>query len=79
MQQSSFEDIWKQVEKLHILPIQAIDQVPGALSDVLKKQMTRRTPEEIALIVSSSVDEINSGLVNTIDELVYVYKGCKLC
>ena len=70
METITFEVIWSQVASLHCLPIQAIDHVPNALSNVTKKALMQKSPEEIVTIISGIIDEINAGSVKTIDELV---------
>ena len=65
----TFDELWVEVEKLHILPEAAIEQVPQILSNVTKKRLSRKTPEEVSRILKEAIDEINRGSVETVDAL----------
>lgn len=66
----TFEEKWKQVEQLNILPNTAIRQIPQVLSEKTKSLLIKKTAQEIAEIVNSAVDEIDHGSVETVDTLV---------
>ena len=65
----TFDELWVEVEKLHILPEAAIEQVPQILSNETKKRLSRKTPEEGRRILKEAIDEINRGSVETVDTL----------
>ena len=46
----TFEELWKQVDALHILPDTAIAQIPGILSSTTKDKLSRMTAEEVGKI-----------------------------
>ena len=62
-----FNDVWKQVKGL---PDTAMVQVPGCLSEASKKKLTVLSPEKIAEIVGSAIDEVNHGSIAPLDELI---------
>jgi hypothetical protein len=65
----TFDELWVEVEKLHILPEAAIEQVPQILSNETKKRLSRKSPEEVGRIIKEAIDEINRGSVETVDAL----------
>lgn len=65
----TFDELWVEIEKLHILPDAAISQVPHVLSNETKKRLSRKTPEEVGRILKEAIDEINHGSVETVDAL----------
>lgn len=65
----TFDELWVEVEKLHILPETAIEQVPQILSNETKKRLSRKTPKEACWILKEAIDEINHGSVETVDAL----------
>ena len=67
---SGFDDLWKQVGELKVLPNTAIEQVPSFLSDKTKRKLMKKTPREIAEIVDAAVDKINHGSVEVLDVLI---------
>lgn len=66
----TFDELWVEIEKLHILPDAAISQVPLVLSEDAKRMLARRTPNEAVRIIEEVVDEIDNGSVQTVDSLV---------
>ena len=66
----TFEEMWKQVSELHILPNTAIEQIPRILSSVTKEKISRMTVEQVGKIVLTAVEEINNGSVAPLDELI---------
>lgn len=64
-----FDELWVEIEKLHILPDAAISQVPHVLSNETKKRLSRKTPEEVSRILKEAIDEINRGSVETVEAL----------
>lgn len=62
-----FDQLWAQVKEL---PDVAKLQVPGVLTVSTKKKLEQKTPEEIELIVSAAIDEVNHGSVAPLDELI---------
>ena len=63
----TFEDVWRQVKGL---PDTAMDQVPGALKEETKRKLSRKSPEEVAVIVTAAIEEVNHGNITPLDELV---------
>lgn len=66
----SFEELWKQVKELRILPDTAIAEVPSILTSETKKKLMKYTPVEVAEIVAAAIDEINHSSVETVNSLV---------
>ena len=65
----TFDELWVEVEKLHILPDTAIKQVPQILSSETKNRLSKKTPEEASRILSEAIEQINRGSVETVDAL----------
>ena len=65
----TFDELWVEVEKLHILPEAAIEQVPQILWNETKKRLSRKTPEEVGRILKEAIDEINRGSIETVEAL----------
>ena len=63
----SFDDMWREVRGL---PDTAMVQVPGVLKDETKKKLSRKSPEEVAVIVTAAIEEINHGSVLPLDTLI---------
>lgn len=63
----TFDELWAQVKGL---PETAMIQVPLVLKVSTKKKLERKTPEEVAAIVTAAIDEINHGSITPIDELI---------
>ena len=63
----TFEDVWREVKGL---PDTAMVQVPGTLKEETKKKLVMNTPEEVAVIVTAAIDEINHGSVVSLDTLI---------
>ena len=66
----TFEELWKQVDELHILPDTAIAQIPGILSSATKKKLSQMTVEDAGETVSAAINEINHGSIEPLDELI---------
>ena len=65
----TFEEYWREVKKLGILPSMAIQQLPSSLSTSTKKKLMKRKPEETARLLNTAVEEVNRGSVESIDSL----------
>ena len=65
----TFEELWVEIEKLHILPNAAISQVPHVLSNETKKRLSRKAPEEACQILCEAIEQINHGSIETVDAL----------
>lgn len=63
----TFEELWEQVSGL---PDTAKMQVPRVLSDPTKKKLCKYSPDEVSRIVHSAIEEVNSGSVEPLDELL---------
>ena len=63
----TFEDVWREVKGL---PDTAMVQVPGTLKDDTKKKLSRKSPEEVSLIVAAAIDEINHWSVLPLNTLI---------
>ena len=63
----SFDELWAQVKGL---PETAMVQVPLVLTASTKKKLERKTPEEVAAIVTAAIDEINHGSATPLDKLI---------
>lgn len=61
------EDVWKEVKGL---PGEAMVQVPGALKEETKRKLSRKSPEEVAAIVTAAIEEVNHGSVTPVDTLI---------
>ena len=66
----TFEEYWAEVEKLKVLPVMAIQQLPSSLSPETKKRLMKKRPEEAVEILIASISEIDHGSVESIDNLV---------
>ena len=65
----TFDELWVEIEKLHILPDGAIAQMPQILSTETKKRLLRKPPEEASWILREAIEEINRGSIETVDAL----------
>lgn len=63
----TFEELWEQVSGL---PDTAKLQVPGTLSEATKKKLAKKSPEEVSRIVAETIEEVNSGSIKPLDELI---------
>ena len=63
----TFEELWSKVQGL---PDSAMVQVPGALKEETKKKLSRKSPEEVAAIVTAAIEEVNHGSVLPLDILI---------
>lgn len=63
----TFDELWVEVQGL---PDTAKLQVPNVLSESTKKKLSRKTPEEITMIVRTAIEEVNRGSVKPLDELI---------
>lgn len=61
------DEVWTQVQGL---PEEAKRQVPGALSEKTKRMLSVKRPAEIGAIVNESIEEVNHGSVERLDELI---------
>lgn len=66
----TFEEYWSKVEKLKVLPAMAIQQLPISLSENTKKKLMKRLPDETVRLISTAIEEVNRGSVESIDSLV---------
>lgn len=67
---SGFDELWKEVGELKVLPNTAIEQVPMFLSDKTKRLLMKKSAKEVADIIDAAVDKINHGSVEVLDVLV---------
>ena len=65
----TFEELWLNIEKLHILSGKIIHQIPYILSSDTKKQFAQMSVEDAILTVSETVEQINHKGVETEDAL----------
>ena len=65
----TFDELWVEIEKLHILPDAAIAQVPHVLSNETKKRLSKKTQEEAIRILNDAIEQINRGSIETMDAL----------
>ena len=65
-----FEDYWKKIEELGILPEGALKQLPESLGDTVRAELMKRTPEESAQAILVAIDQVNHGSVAPVEELV---------
>ena len=70
MDSMTFDELWEQVKQLKVLPDAAIIQIPYILKDSTKKKLCKQSPQDVAEIITSAIDEINRGSVETVDALV---------
>lgn len=65
-----FDELWKKVVAMRVLPEAANFDLPGALSKETKRRMCSKNPKEAASIFLDVISEIDQGSVETIDFLV---------
>ena len=63
----TFEELWSKVQNL---PDTAKLQVPGTLKEETKKRLSRKSPEEVAVIVTAAIEEVNHGSVVPLETLI---------
>ena len=63
----TFEELW---EKVSGLPDTAKLQVHRIFSESTKRKLGRKSPEEVSKIVATAIEEVNSGSVKPLDELI---------
>ena len=63
----TFNELWKQVKGL---PEAAEGQVPDALSEAIKNELTKKNPSEVAAIVMAAIDEVNQGSIEPLNILI---------
>lgn len=66
----TFEEVWKAVDELGVLPNTAIDQIPEILTDSIKYQLLELDPQTVARIIDEAVEEVNCGSVESVNALV---------
>lgn len=66
----TFEEYWRQIGELKVLPGEALRWIPDSLSPITKKRLCRKKPEETAEIVLWAINQIDHGSVETVDALV---------
>ena len=66
----SFLDVWDKVKGLGVLPEAASMDFPSSLSEDTKRCLSAKTPKEVAVIALDVISEVNSGSVETINNLV---------
>ena len=68
----TFEDRWKSIWKQSGLPNIAKDQIPGCLSEKMKRKVagSKLSDEEIGSIFADAVDQIEHGAVAGVEELI---------
>ena len=55
----TFEELWIDIEKIHILPGKIINQIPHILASDTKKQFAQMSVEDAIHTVSEAVEQIN--------------------
>lgn len=65
-----FEELWEQIEELHILPNQAISQVPLVLSEDTKIRLEKLKTRDVVDIVQLAIEEVNNGSIKPLDKLI---------
>lgn len=66
----TFEELFDKACTTAGLPEMAKMQLPSVLSDKTKKMILKLSPEEVGKMLSSAIDAVNKGSVETIDKLV---------
>ncbi len=68
----SFEDRWEIIWKESGLPNTAKYQIPGCLSEKMKRKVagSKLSDEEIGRIFADAVDQIDHGAVAGVEELI---------
>ena len=65
-----FEDFWKEIEELGILPEGAVRLLPESLDDSVRAELMKRTPEVAVQVIMKAVDQVNHGSVAPVGELI---------
>ncbi|MBR4731751.1 MAG: hypothetical protein IK081_03185 [Lachnospiraceae bacterium] len=65
-----FDELWKEVMAMQVLPEAAHLDLPSALSKETKTRMCAKNPKEAARIFLDVISEIDQGSVETINSLV---------
>lgn len=65
-----FEDFWKEIEKLGILPEGAVRLLPESLDDTIRAELLKMTPEEAVEVIMKAIDQVNHGSVAPVGELI---------
>ena len=66
----TFEDLWREIEKVGALPEAAILEIPKVLSCEIKAQLSEMNSKDAARMIADVIEEINSGNVKRIEELL---------
>ena len=48
----TFEELWTEIERRHMLPPMAVRQLPMVLTLDVKRALARKTPEEVETITN---------------------------
>ena len=68
--EGELEMLWSDIRERRLLPYDILDSVLRLLSEKTKKKLIIKSTEEIAKSIKASIDKINTGSVETINELV---------
>lgn len=63
----TFDEMWAQVQGL---PEEAKRRVPETLKEDTKRRLSRKSPEEVAAIVTDAIEEVNHGSIEPLDSLI---------
>ena len=66
----TFEELWTEIERRHMLPPMAVRQLPMVLTADVKRKLARTTPEEVVRILQDVIEEIERGSVQAVSVLV---------
>ena len=66
----SFNELVKSLVKKHCLPEMAALQLNDLLSEDVKRELLKRSPEEVAEILNYAIRKIDNGSTAKIDDLV---------
>lgn len=68
--EGEFDMLWLEIKDKELLPFDILDSVPRLLSEKTKKKLIKKTPEEVAGAIKTTIDKINAGSKETIDTLI---------
>lgn len=66
----SFEEMWKDVKTLGVLPEAALLDLPSSLAEETKRKLCTRKTDEVVEILMDAISEINKGSLETLNSLV---------